>query len=167
MRTAVIILLAVICGYLIGNGLALKLNFRYLIFEEILMMINNFENLIRYKDLSVNELVLSAVKSGELKELTFLKDIPKIKGDFKTKWTKSVFGSDLKEYLSKDELNEISLIGSGLGKTDKNGQIGHLELHKEIIRKKLENAQKDKLEKSMMYRKIGTLAGLAVAIMIV
>lgn len=167
MKTALIIIVTVCCGYLIGNTFATRLKMRCIVFEEMLMLINYFENMILYKDMSVNDLVLSATKSGEYKHLTFLEAASKTDGDFNEKWTKSVTNSDLKNYLSNENINEFVLIGSGLGKTDKNGQISHLNLHKEILKNRLTNADEEKNKKGEMYKKVGALLGVAAAIVIV
>lgn len=164
---AVIMLITVVCGYCIGNMFASKLKMRRKFLEKMILLLDNFENLIRYKDMTVDELVKWAVKSNEYKELCFLQIIDEENGEFSEKWRDSLDNKQLKAFLSNEDINEISLIGVGLGKSDKQGQDAHLKLHKTLIKNKYETALKDEQSKGRLYKKLGLLSGIGLSIIIV
>ena len=155
-----------ICGYLMGSMYAGRLKKREVFLEKMLVLIDNFDELIRYKELNVYELINWTVNSGEYKELTFILSIkPGIKS-FDKQWIESIEKSEYKEFLTESDLNEIKSIGIGLGKSDKLGQSSHLKLHKKMLSQKLTEAKQEGTIKGRLYRKVGILTGIAGAIML-
>ena len=54
-----------------------------------------------------------------------------------------------------------------LGKTDKEGQVSHLELTKTFIDIQIEKAQTEEIKKSKMYKSLGAIVGLAFVIILI
>lgn len=72
------------------------------------------------------------------------------------------------EFPALKEEREILLsIGNSLGSSDTAGQIAMLELNKELLASRLAEASDAAARKSAMYRSVGILAGLGLAIIVV
>ena len=71
--------------------------------------------------------------------------------------------TDLK--LDEDERRKISLLGEKLGYLDREMQIRQLELYETDFLYLLQNLRKDKEEKKKIYRSLGAMGGILLAIL--
>jgi len=67
----------------------------------------------------------------------------------------------------KEEREILMSIGSSLGNSDAAGQAAMLELNKELLSARLAEAADAAARKGAMYRSVGVLSGLGLAIIIV
>ena len=68
--------------------------------------------------------------------------------------------------LSDDDKTIILSVGKSLGRSDAQGQIAMLEANGQLLRDSLETARKEEEKKGKMYRRVGMLIGLLVAVII-
>ena len=80
-------------------------------------------------------------------------------------WNKSIEKSNT--YLNKEDIENIKSFGKMLGKTDKEGQVSHLELTKTFIEIQIEKARKEEEKNSKLYKTLGVLCGLALVIILI
>ena len=159
-------LLVTVCGYLVGSIYANKLKKREEFLSQFIILIDNFDELIRYKDMNVKELIKWAISSGEYSELEFLQDI-NFNDSFDKQWVNAIEDKKYKDFLKESDISEIKSIGTGLGESDKIGQSAHLKLHSKMLNQKLSDAKNECTVKGKLYKKIGLLVGIAIAIMLI
>ena len=80
-------------------------------------------------------------------------------------WNKSVKESNT--YLNKEDIENIKGFGKMLGKTDKEGQVSHLELTKTFIKMQIKKAKDEEEKNAKMYKTLGVIFGLAIVIILI
>lgn len=68
--------------------------------------------------------------------------------------------------MNKEDLNLIKSLGNLLGKTDKEGQISEIELVEGFTDAQIKKAEVEREKNEKMYRTLGTIAGVAIAIVL-
>ncbi|MCI8309732.1 MAG: hypothetical protein HFJ45_06055 [Clostridia bacterium] len=68
----------------------------------------------------------------------------------------------------KDEDREVlSMLGKMLGKTDKFGQIQEIDIVSKFLDKQIENSEEEKRKNEKLYKTLGIVCGLTLAIILV
>lgn len=80
-------------------------------------------------------------------------------------WNKSVEESNT--YLNKEDIENIKCFGKMLGKTDKEGQVSHLELTKTFIEMQIKKAKDEEEKNAKMSKTLGVIFGLAIVIILI
>ncbi len=129
-------------------------------------MADEISTLIRYRSLTVREIIELLKSNDAYGEITFLHT-----GDFNDKsrpvgeiWVESVM-SDFS--LSSEEKKLISQLGTQLGTTDTQGQLSVIAVFNEGIGKMLEKQSEKYAVKGKLYRSMGILAGAMAGILII
>lgn len=81
-----------------------------------------------------------------------------------------IFQKCTEEYLAEicltgEEKRKISLLGERLGYLDREMQLRQLELYETDFQYLLQNLQKDKAEKKKIYRSLGAMVGIMLAVL--
>lgn len=81
-----------------------------------------------------------------------------------------IFKNCTEQYLTEtcltgEEKRKISLLGERLGYLDREMQIRQLELYEEEFQYLLQELQKDKSEKKKIYRSLGAMGGIMLAVL--
>ena len=81
-----------------------------------------------------------------------------------------IFQNCTEEYLAEicltsEEKRKISLLGERLGYLDREMQLRQLELYETDFQYLLQNLQKDKAEKKKIYRSLGAMGGIMLAVL--
>ncbi len=88
------------------------------------------------------------------------------KSDFRELWD-SFMQSVIKEkILCEDDCNLLRDFGSGLGTTDLDGQLSHIELYRSLFTATLNNSTEEYKQKSKLYKILGFSFGAAVGVML-
>lgn len=74
--------------------------------------------------------------------------------------------SDIPNNLSKDDITILSNLGRLLGQTDVEGQISEIEVVVQFLDTQLEQAKQEKIKNEKMYRTLGIIGGLTIAIIL-
>ncbi len=74
---------------------------------------------------------------------------------------------ETKYNLNKEDISVIKNLGRMLGQTDLEGQISEIETVNEFLTSQLENAREERKKNEKMYRTLGLVCGLTIAIILI
>ena len=69
--------------------------------------------------------------------------------------------------MTKEDLKVLENFEKLLGKTSIEGQLSEIELLEKFIDKQIENAEEERKKNEKLYRNLGVIAGLAIAIILI
>lgn len=75
--------------------------------------------------------------------------------------------SDVENNLLEEDIVILKNLGRLLGQTDLDGQISEIEVVSQFLNTQLENARQEKLKNEKMYRTLGIISGLTIAIILI
>lgn len=164
----VIICLLPICfGIWYGMYKSNDLKNRVIILKQILSMTEKIQTYIKYERRSTKN-ILKALKEDEnLQNLEFLKDLKISDNNIKMQFKTTVLDFAKTKRLKREDENIILSVGDILGSYDVNTQLNQFESLKINIKNTLQNAIKTYEENGKLYRSIGLLSGIFVAILLV
>ena len=84
--------------------------------------------------------------------------------DLNTSWNTAV---EEAIYFNKEDKEVLKMFGKLLGKTDKKGLIGEIEITMEFIEKQIDTAELEKNKNSKLYKSLGILCGLGIVIIFI
>lgn len=80
-------------------------------------------------------------------------------------WNEAVRNS--KQNFSNDDKEILILLGKMLGKTDKSGQISQIDLVDNFLNKQILDSEEEKRKNEKLYKTLGVISGLIIAIILV
>lgn len=135
------------------------LNSLEFMFDDILIM-------VRYKAMTVYDIITELRKKEISDTLSFLKKIEfSSEISFSGNWSSSIDETDMP--LSVEELNLLKSFGSSLGSSDIEGQISTIELYKHNFIALYKKACNDYEKKSKLYKSLGVISGAFIIIMLI
>lgn len=154
------------CTSFIGISASDKLKNRADTLKKIEHMFEEMSVLIRYKAVTVFELIDELKNNSMLSKLDFLHII---KTDsfhsFSYSWINSIENSNC--FLSQRDKELLKSFGERLGSSDIDGQLSSIALYKENFIKLKESAVDEYMKKSRLYRSFGILGGMFIAIIVI
>lgn len=160
-------LLPICFGIWYGMYKSNDLKNRVIILKQILSMTEKIQTYIKYERRSTKN-ILKALKEDEnLQNLEFLKDLKISDNNIKMQFKTTVLDFTKTKGLKKEDENIILSVGDILGSYDVNTQLNQFESLKINIKNTLQNAIKTYEENGKLYRSIGLLSGIFVAILLV
>ncbi|MDE6580061.1 MAG: stage III sporulation protein AB [Ruminiclostridium sp.] len=164
MNILLAVIIAVFGGFA-GLFFSLRLKEREKTMSSVLLLIKEFAVQIRYTNTEIGDILISAAKNEEYRDLYFVRECSLLneKGNFHLLWNEGV---KKQPFITAKDRELLNMLGDSLGQTDTEGQISFLEMYEELIKNSLEQAAKDYVDKGRMYRSVGLLCGLAVGIMV-
>lgn len=75
--------------------------------------------------------------------------------------------TDVPNNLTKEDITILSNLGRLLGQTDVEGQISEIEVVVQFLDTQLEQAKQEKVKNEKMYRTLGIVGGLTIAIILI
>ena len=154
----------VCCGY-IGFYFASKLKTRVRILTAQKIMLQKISTYLSYNKTPTKELIHALSVDKELEALTYLKRCDELltKGkDFPVAMNTSI---DEMSELTKEDKPVLQSLSSILGSFDVNSQLSAIAMQQHLLESTLENARQSSKQKGRLYRSLGLLCGLALAIM--
>ncbi|MEE1012343.1 MAG: stage III sporulation protein AB [Acutalibacteraceae bacterium] len=164
-------MILILSGFLFGGMYLASLQRKKTdIINGILLMISVIETQLRYACLPVNDLIRILCGTEKLSGLRFL-HLCKEKLDknkpFPEAWKCSVEECDeLCRMLGKHK-DYLTGLGSDIGTTDLEGQLGCCEYYKQIFKKELAVREENSKKYSKVYPALGLMLGVSAAIIIV
>ena len=159
----------VVCGTLMGLKFSERLKKRVKLLELTVRMINEIALQIRYSSPTVFELLDDLCNNpaySELKYLIRIKEKRVCGKSFSEVWNDGL--SDVKENdFTAEDYSVISEIGEELGRSDTDGQLTALALIKDKLLILRDNSAAEYEKKGKLYRTLGLLSGICVAILCV
>lgn len=160
-------LLPICFGIWYGMYKSNDLKNRVIILKQILSMTEKIQTYIKYERRSTKN-ILKALKEDEnLQNLKFLKDLKISDNNIKMQFKTTVLDFAKTKRLKREDENIILSVGDILGSYDVNTQLNQFESLKINIKNTLQNAIKIYEENGKLYRSIGLLSGIFVAILLV
>ena len=163
----IIIGLVFFISFLIGNIISKRYTLRVSELKDFKNALNIIENKIKFTYEPLPEIFMQTSRflSENISKIfinasSYMKELSSHEA-----WDKSLNESNT--YLNKDDIENIKSFGKMLGKTDKEGQVSHLELTKTFIDIQIEKAQAEEVKNSKMYKSLGAIVGLAFIIILI
>ena len=163
----IIIFLVFLISFLIGNIISKRYSLRLNELKDFKNALYIIESKIKFTYEPIPEIFLQTSKllSENISKI-FIRASKNMKElSAEEAWNKSIEKSNT--YLNKEDIENIKNFGKMLGKTDKDGQISHLELTKTFIEIQIEKARKEEEKNSKLYKTLGVVCGLALVIILI
>ena len=155
---------------MIGILLSLRLSKRVRELEASIAMIEELSLQIRYRALPVYELAGALESSKGLEPLRFigmLNEHIEKERNFSIAWSNAIRSCKDQTNLKEDDVKILISVGNELGKSDIDGQSSTLSLYRDMLSRSLESAIEEKHNKGKMYRNLGALIGVGIAIILI
>lgn len=137
-------------------------------FEDYISLINQIESLISYNAIPLDEIVFGIHSGDGIAEFTnSLKTLIENGENFHNAWKRCVNELNLSDGISEDDKTLFNDFGRGLGITDISGQVAHCNLSLSMANSRLSLYREEKATKTKLYRTLGILSGIAVALLII
>lgn len=151
-------------GMFLGMYQSFKLKRREDFLSEILQLLEEMSVQMKYRMLPVEQLI-EEMSGGRFIFIDKVYEILKSKNnyDWRFAWEKAVVETS---EINGEDCELLISVGKQLGNSDINGQLALLELNKSLFRARFSEAVAENNKKGKMYRSVGLLAGLGVAIII-
>lgn len=143
----------------------LKLHVEF--FEELCTLISQLKIKIRFSSDTLLQLLYDTADLPLLKEQISCSIEYMEQGEsFVYAWSTASDKIGEKYRLDKDDVQIIKQLGQGMGVSDTQGQLTHLELYLQLVEERLLKARENARTKTKMYRLLGFLGGLACAVLL-
>ncbi len=160
---AVIILSASLGGIYFSSAL----KNRVISLKRINYMLEEIYIMLKYRSATVYEIVNSLNEDERFGELYFLKELNfSPERSFRQCWCDAV-EKNIPYGLRKSDVELLMNIGKKLGTSDIEGQLGAVRHRQAEIEAAISEAEKEYLRKAKLYRSLGVLTGVFIAIMLV
>ena len=80
-------------------------------------------------------------------------------------WEEAIFSSQ--NYLCNEDKKVLQMMSKMLGEADAQGQISQIEVTEEFLDRQIQEAEKEKYKNEKLYRKLGTIMGVAIIIILI
>ncbi len=80
-------------------------------------------------------------------------------------WKEAIFGSE--NNLNKDDKNTLNVLSKMLGEADLEGQVSQIDITLNFLENQIQEAEIEKNKNETLYRKLGTVMGLALVIILI
>ncbi|MBC5786573.1 stage III sporulation protein AB [Clostridium facile] len=162
------VLLIAICPALIGNYFAKLLSYRRIALAQSVELVECMKAEIRYSGKEIQQMIHEFGKSSQFQQLPFLKECDQKmdQGEpFPSAWKTALEQSN--QHFQQQDLEQIASLGRILGASDVEGQLSSLELISQNLQHYLQQSEEFAHSKGKLYRSLGILTGIAVAILVV
>ncbi len=156
--------LLIISATLIGNSFSQRISNRIKCLSEVMEAISRMKSLISFSGLNIQKVVQDGFENTYFEKLFSYKAVET--DDFYEWWNNALDHIDKSTGINKEDKDLLHNFGNGLGITDTEGQLTHLELYKELFSRRLNNAKESQREKGKLYRVLGFSLGCAVTLVI-
>lgn len=163
-------LLALCIGGFIGITKSKLLRSRVTELEEIMVMLEKIQTYLQYERLPTGDILQRLAKSESLSHLVFLPDCAARMQEavpFPVLWKQCVERHASFMSLTADDRQTLHMLGSVLGGSDAKSQLNGFALLDELTRQALTQAQESLSQKGKLYRSLGILGGVGIAILLV
>ena len=161
------IMFVIMTTTLIGIGMARSLSERENRLRLIVLMLDRFSTLIDFQGVHTGQLLIQTAQDSQFKELCFLKKAVVLYNSgekFANAWEIAIKNDTV---LGEEEKSILICVGNSIGRSNTDGQLSMLSVHRQSIEKLYENISHENLGKGKLYRSLGVLAGVFISVMIV
>lgn len=169
------LIIIMILATLLGNILSKKYKNREKELKGLKRNLNLIETKIKFTQQPLTEIFEEISKSEEDNQainIIFKKAYEKMKSDLEEKAFRTIWSEALKESrdqlnLTDEDINIVDGLGKTLGTTDIDGQVKEIEITKEFIDNQIEKAEEERRKNEKMYKTLGGIAGIGIAIILI
>lgn len=160
------VLIVISSSTLVGIYFSDRLKSRLKEIKYIIYMFEQISVLIRYKALTVYEIIDYLKENKICSQLNFIK-LFKNKEDisFEEQWCESIDNSQT--YITKEDKKLLKSFGNVFGTSDVDGQLSDIELYKHNFIKIENDANEEFEKKSKLYKSLGIIIGAFISIMLI
>lgn len=163
-------ILIIVALTLVGKKASDKVRKKVKIINLFINMLQHMKDEMSYKFTPMREIFNNLLYiDPEIKELSILQICYEEldKGmTFNDSWSKGIENSECVTLLDGGELSIIKKIGKWLGSSNINNQLSNIDLSVEYLKERLQLAKIQEEKYSKMYKTLGLLSGVAVAILL-
>ncbi len=157
-------LLLVISSSFIGNSYSQRISNRIKSLSDIIEAISRMKSFISFASMNIHKVVQDSFKNTCFAKI-FTKNENEAE-DFFVWWSTALNSIEKSTGINKEDKELLRNFGNGLGRTDIEGQLAHLELYNELFTQRLISAKDAQREKGRLYRVLGFSLGCAVTLVI-
>lgn len=163
----IIIFLIFLISFLIGNIISKRYILRVKELKDFRNALNIIESKIKFTYESLPEIFMQTSKllSENISKIFITASENMKELNAEEAWNKGIEESST--YLSKEDIENIKNFGKMIGKTDKEGQVSHLEITKTFIEMQIKKARIEEEKNSKMYKTLGAIIGLGIVIILI
>lgn len=161
----------IVCCTLLGMHMSYRYNRRIYNIRTLQSILTHLEAEIIHYSTFLSQAIQNSVMSLEGEWKPFFIEISRAlegKNEYSMSdaWRESIKSLQNNSYIGKAEYDIMCRFGMQLGSTDKISQEKYFELALEQLKTEEDNAQRLRLKYSRMYRSLGVLLGLGIAIIL-
>jgi stage III sporulation protein AB len=153
----------VMAGAIFGLYRSAELKRRERLLTELTGLLESMAMQIRYRALPLGELFAALKGGGEFMNAVGAHTAHPSAMNPREAWNKAVTGL----FANEEDRDILCAVGNALGGSDTAGQLAMLELNKELLTARLHEASEQSARTGKMYRSVGLLTGLGLAIIII
>lgn len=163
----IIICLVFLISFFIGNILSKRYILRVKELKDFRNALNIIESKIKFTYEPLPEIFMQTSKllSENISKIFVNTSKYMKKINTEEAWNKGI--EEANTYLNKEDIENIKGFGKMLGKTDKDGQVSHIELTKTFLEMQIEKARKEEEKNAKMYKTLGILVGFVIVIILI
>lgn len=152
---------------IIGKMIAIKYNYRWQELKEIKNALNVFKTKIRFTYEPLPEIFEEISKTTKNKVGEIFKEAKKnMEYENAGKaWKNAIEKTE--NHLKPEDKETLNMLSKLLGESDIDGQISQIDITLSFLDKQLEEAEREKNKNEGLYRKLGTIMGLTLVIILV
>lgn len=167
MLKAVCIFVIILSASFGGMYFSSALKNRVVTLKRINYMLEEIYVMLRYRSATVYEIAESLSKDERFTEFAFLRDIAFSSGKpFQQSWCEAV-ENHIPCGINKSDTELLISIGKQLGTSDLDGQMNTIKLRQAEVGTAISAAEDEYSRKAGLYRSLGVLSGVFIAIMLI
>lgn len=162
-----ILFIIFILSNIIGKAIAGKYTYRLEELKEMKNALNIFKSKIKFTYEPIPE-IFSEISKSTNKNIAKIFEVAKNEMKNRTAeeaWKIAISNSE--NNLNKEDKDTLNMMSKMLGKSDVEGQISQIDITQNFIDKQIQNAEYERNKNEKLYKKLGTVIGLALVIILV
>ncbi|MCL2014573.1 MAG: stage III sporulation protein AB [Oscillospiraceae bacterium] len=162
-------LIIIVCGYT-GHMMAASLSGRIKELELAIALVGKLQTHIKYRRTPTIELIEEMAGYELFAPLCFIRDCGeslKVSSNFTAVWKNSLDSNRGRLRITNEDISLLMSMGDYLGNSDAEGQIKALQFTETALGHNLKDAREQNAAKGKMYRSLGVLAGMGIAVFLI
>lgn len=163
----IMLILIFIASNFIGKMIALKYSSRLDELKELKNNLNIFRTKIKFTYEPIPN-IFEQISDSSSKNIGKIFKNAKEKMKYKTaceSWEEAVIETE--NNLTKEDKETLKMLSKMLGEMDVEGQVSQIDITLNFLDKQISEAEEEKIKNERMYKKLGTVMGLALVIILI
>ena len=167
MIKLIILFLIFIISHYIGKTIAGRYRYRLEELKEMKNALNIFKTKVKFTYEPIPE-IFKEIAQNSNKNVANIFDFAKEKMKTKTageSWSEAIIQSN--NNLNIEDKETLKMLSKMLGEADLEGQISQIDITLGFLEKQIQQAEEEKSKNEKLYKKLGTITGLAIVIILI